>query len=99
MPAGLLVSRQAREAGSASFATNCAICHGVNGDGSGQRREAMRPPPANLTLPPWSEQTNAVRTYLAIRDGVPGTAMPAWRMLGDQKIWELVAYITSLASR
>ena len=32
------------------YAANCAICHGVNGDGRGQRREGMNPPPANLSL-------------------------------------------------
>lgn len=81
--------------GGVIFAANCAICHGVNRDGSGQRREGVNPPPANLTLPPWSEEKNAGRTYLAIRHGVPGTAMPSWPMLDDRQVWELVAYITS----
>jgi len=56
----------------------------------------MNPPPANLTLPPWSEEANAPRTYVAIRDGVRGTPMTSWAMLGDRRIWELVAYIGSL---
>jgi hypothetical protein len=56
----------------------------------------MDPRPANLTLPPWSEQANAPRTYLAIRDGVRGTAMYSWAILGDRQIWEVVAHITSL---
>jgi mono/diheme cytochrome c family protein len=55
----------------------------------------MNPPPANLTLPPWSEPANSGRTFLAVRDGVPRTAMPAWRMFSDKQVWELVAYITS----
>jgi len=95
-PAGLLASREAQQAGGVIFATNCAICHGAGGDGRGQRREGMNPPPANLTLPPWSEETSAGRTYLAIRNGVPRTAMPSWRMLDDRQIWDLVAYITLL---
>ncbi|MGA2843364.1 MAG: cytochrome c [Steroidobacteraceae bacterium] len=95
VPAGLLASREARQAGGVIFAANCAICHGVSGDGRGQRRESMNPPPANLTLPPWSEETSAGRTFLAIRNGVPGTAMPSWRILDDRQIWDLVAYITS----
>jgi high-affinity iron transporter len=94
-----LTSRAAQQAGAALFAANCAICHGVNADGNGERREGMTPPPTNLTLPPWSEQANAVRTYVAIRDGVQGTAMPAWRTLGEQRIWNLVAYIGSLGSQ
>jgi len=59
----------------------------------------LNPPPANLTLPPWSETANAGRTFLAIRNGVRRTAMPAWPALTDQQIWDLVAYITALRSR
>jgi high-affinity iron transporter len=95
-PAGVLSSAAARQAGAATFAAHCAICHGIHGDGQGQRKEGMSPPPANLTLPPWSEKANAPRTYVAIRDGVRGTPMTAWAMLGDRRIWELVAYIGSL---
>jgi mono/diheme cytochrome c family protein len=95
-PAGLLTSAAAQQAGAALFAANCAICHGSNADGSGRRREGMTPPPTNLTLPPWPERGNAARTYRVIRDGVQGTAMPAWRILGERQIWELVAYIETL---
>jgi mono/diheme cytochrome c family protein len=56
----------------------------------------MNPPPADLTLPPWSETANAGRTFLVIRNGVHGTAMPAWPALSDQEVWQVVAYITSL---
>jgi mono/diheme cytochrome c family protein len=52
MPVGLLTSREAQDAGAVIFAANCAICHGVKGDGRGQRREGINPPPANLTLLP-----------------------------------------------
>jgi high-affinity iron transporter len=99
VPAGLLASPQARQAGGIIYAANCAICHGVNGDGRGQRREGMNPPPANLTFPPWSAAASAGRTFLAIRNGVPGKAMPSWPMFSDQQIWSLVAYITSLKSQ
>jgi mono/diheme cytochrome c family protein len=56
----------------------------------------MSPVPANLTLPPWSQTATAGRTFLAIRNGIRQTAMPAWPMLSDQQIWQLIAYITSL---
>ena len=92
-PAGVLTSHDAQQAGGIIFAANCAICHGVNGDGRGQRREGMNPAPADLTLPPWSEEANAGRTFLAIRNGVPGTAMPSWLMFKGREIWDLVAYI------
>jgi len=95
-PAGLLASPQARQAGGAIYAANCAICHGSNGDGHGERREGMNPPPANLRLPPWSDAKSAGKAFLAIRSGVRGTAMPAWPSLTDQQIWSVIAYIVSL---
>ena len=80
--------------GAELFASRCSICHGVSGDGQGLRQEAISPPPANLTVPPWSDHPG--RTFLAIRQGVPGTAMAPWPMLSDQDTWELVAYIETL---
>ena len=59
----------------------------------------MDPRPANLTLPPWSDAANAGRTFLIIRNGVPGTAMSPWPSLSDRQIWDLVAYITSRDTR
>jgi mono/diheme cytochrome c family protein len=91
-----LASPEALAAGAVIFASNCAICHGVDADGRGQRREGMNPPPANLTVPPWSDRATAGRTFLAIRKGVPRTAMAPWPTLTDQQIWQLVAYVTSL---
>jgi high-affinity iron transporter len=78
------------------FAANCVICHGARGDGHGRRQESMVPPPANLTVPPWSERAGAARTFLAIRAGVPGSAMAAWPTLSDEQIWQLVAHIETL---
>jgi mono/diheme cytochrome c family protein len=96
-PADSLRSREVQQAGAAIFAANCAICHGARADGRGQRTEGMSPPPANLRLPPWSDTAAAGKTFLVIRNGVPGTAMPSWPALTDQQIWQVVAYITSLS--
>jgi len=56
----------------------------------------MIPAPANLTLPPWSERSSAGQAFLAIRYGVPGTAMAPWSSLSDAELWQLVAYIETL---
>jgi high-affinity iron transporter len=96
MPVGLLTSREAQDAGGVIFAANCAICHGAKGDGRGQRREGINPPPANLTLPPWSDEASAARMHGVIQNGMPGTAMASWPMLSDRQIWDVVAYIHSL---
>lgn len=96
VPPGLLESREARQRGRGLFVENCAICHGATGDGRGPRRVGIDPPPANLTVPPWSDSASAAQIYGAIHDGVHGTAMPSWRTLTDRQIWDLVAYIHSL---
>lgn len=56
----------------------------------------MIPPPANLTLPPWSERASAGQTFFAIRNGVLGTAMAPWPTLSEPEVWQLVAYIETL---
>lgn len=56
----------------------------------------MIPPPANLTLPPWSKRASARQMFLAIRNGVPGTAMTPWPSLSDLEVWQLVVYIQTL---
>jgi mono/diheme cytochrome c family protein len=96
LPPGLLASHQAREKGRDLFLKNCAICHGTNGDGNGARSVGMTPPPANLTIPPWSESSAAPRIFSAIRDGVAGSAMPRWTSLDNEQVRDLVAYVHSL---
>lgn len=96
MPPGLLASRAARKSGRQLFLENCAICHGQQGDGRGPRSRGMVPPPADLTKPPSAGSASAGQIYLTIRDGVAGSAMPSWRILGDRQIWDLVAYVHSL---
>lgn len=93
----MLSSGAARRAGARLFAEHCAICHGVAGDGQGLRQNDMaRRQAANLTLPPFSRRSHAGRTFLAIRNGIRGTAMAPWPSLSDRQTWELVAYIESL---
>jgi hypothetical protein len=34
--------------------------------------------------------------FYVIREGVHGTAMPSWKALPDDAIWDLVAYVLSV---
>ena len=95
-PHAFLASAAAREAGARIFAEHCAICHGTHGGGDGRERSFMTPPPANLTVPPWSRRNHAGLTFAAIRGGIRGTAMSPWPTLSDRRIWELVACIEAL---
>jgi mono/diheme cytochrome c family protein len=98
-PSGLLASREAQAAGAVIYAQSCAICHGASGNGNGARHEGLNPPPANLTLPPWSEASSAGRMFVAIRSGVARTAMPAWRTLSDEEVWNVIAFVHTLGNR
>ncbi len=95
-PSERLASPEARERGRHLFEEHCVICHGVAADGRGARREGMSRPPADLTDPIWRERTSARRAYFTIREGVSGTAMPAWRSLSPEETWDLVAYVLSV---
>ncbi len=87
----------ARERGERLFHASCALCHGVRGDGDGLRAHDLSSKPRDFTNPAWVASTTPLSTFLAVRDGVPGTSMPAWRSLDEQQIWDVVAYTRSLS--
>jgi mono/diheme cytochrome c family protein len=97
VPEGFLASAEARAAGAELFAANCALCHGERGDGRGARRSSLSTSPADLTHPGWQRRTSPRRLFYLIREGKPGTAMPAWKSLSEEETWALVAYVKSLA--
>ena len=89
-----------RARGEQVYRQSCALCHGENGDGRGPRSMGLDRRPANFTDPIWSRPDGASRAYHAITDGVPGTAMPAWRaVFSEDDRWALVAFITGVSER
>ncbi|HLK10612.1 MAG TPA: cytochrome c [Candidatus Binatia bacterium] len=95
VPAARLASPAARRRGAALFAEHCALCHGERGDGRGVRHEGLSTAPRDFTDPAWQQRTSPRRAFFAIREGVPGTAMPSWRALDDAQTWDLVARVLS----
>jgi mono/diheme cytochrome c family protein len=96
VPEERLSSPLAREAGRRLFLENCALCHGERADGHGARREALSQKPADFTDAAWRARSSPRRTYYAIREGVPGTPMPAWKGIDREQLWDLVAYLRSV---
>jgi mono/diheme cytochrome c family protein len=96
VPEVQLGSPEARARGRMLFVANCALCHGVRGDGQGVRSMGLAESPANFTDPDWRRGVTPRRAFFAIREGVHGTPMPAWKSLSENETWDLVAYVLSL---
>jgi len=78
------------------FGTYCVNCHGSSGHGDGPIGKALVPPAADLTVIGKKSDKELLKT---IRNGRPGTAMPAWKHdLSPQEILDVLAYIRTLAS-
>jgi predicted ferric reductase/mono/diheme cytochrome c family protein len=75
------------------FEANCATCHGAAGDGSGL------PGAADFTDVEFMRRKKPAEFFEAIRDGVEGTAMPAWGdTLSEMDIWDVLYYETTFAT-
>jgi cytochrome c oxidase cbb3-type subunit II len=91
-----LSSDEARRNGRDLFLKSCALCHGERGDGQGARASAFATPPRDFTSAAWRRSVTPEHVFRSIRDGIPGTAMPAWRALGDDSLANLTAYVLTL---
>jgi len=72
----------------------CTRCHGEKGDGNGPVAESLLPRPRVFTNAKFFNWLPDQRAYDAIRNGVPGTAMPAFgRILSDDDAKAMFAFI------
>jgi mono/diheme cytochrome c family protein len=90
------------KAGKAKYDVNCVGCHGTTGKGDGPAAAALNPKPQDHTDGKIMNAFNDKYLFDIIRGG--GVAvkkapiMPAAnKKLTDQEIWDMVAYIRSLA--
>jgi mono/diheme cytochrome c family protein len=91
-----VASAESQRAGRELFLRSCALCHGERGDGQGARTSAFATPPRDFTNAAWRRSATAPSVFRVIRDGLPGTAMPGWRALGDDALVDLTAYVLSI---
>ena len=79
--------------GRAIFVANCASCHGEAGDGSGLAGAA------DFSDVDFVRQAKPAELFESIRDGVEGTAMPAWGdQLSETEIWDVLYYERTFAT-
>lgn len=80
--------------GQALFQANCAFCHGGDGTGKNWIGQFMEPKARDLTQ--YSTQTLPLPVLKQrIRDGLPGTSMPAWQhVLKPAEVDAVAAYVS-----
>lgn len=75
----------------------CTVCHGTHGAADTPLGRILQPPPRNLADPVAMARINYTLIQEAIRDGKPGSSMPAWKqILNRQQIDDLTVYVESL---
>ena len=85
-----LGNAKAIDEGRETFNTTCTSCHGPDG-AAGEMGPALGAPARR-----YAQATDA-QIFEAIKNGIPGTQMPASRaVLGDDAVWKVAAYIRGL---
>jgi len=79
---------QGVEQGGALFQTHCTYCHGARGEGGRG---------ADLTTGQYRRGGSDANLYASIRNGIPGTEMPAVRATDDE-VWKMVAFVKRLGN-
>ena len=76
----------------------CVLCHGVKGKGDGKMAKAMTPKPRDFTCQAMMKDISDGQLFWIIRNGSKGSAMPGFKSLKDEQIWQLVFYIRQFSN-
>lgn len=80
--------------GESVFQENCAFCHAADGTGRNWIGSFLEPHPRDLTNRDFMASMTKARLRQVIREGLPGTSMPAWKaVLTEQEIQAIIAYV------
>lgn len=101
---GYIFSEENRSSGRRVYETYCIGCHGQNGLGDGEAASFLNPAPRNFVNGPFKffhsgepgplPLDSSLQT--TIRNGLPGSAMPAFPLLTEQEIKDVTNYLKSL---
>lgn len=88
------------------YREHCAHCHGITGDGNGPTAAFLNPYPRDYRLgmfkfksTPIGQRPTHDDLKKILTDGIPGTAMPSFRLLPEQEVEALVHYVKYLSLR
>lgn len=91
------VDQPALEKGKKIYQENCLPCHGATGGGDGPAAAVLKPKPRNFKEGKFSYGDSMAALKKTIKNGVNGTAMPAWGpTLKEHEIDAVIHYIKSL---
>lgn len=102
----LLISIDAygEDRGKVLYDSWCAQCHGYEGKGDGYAKDFTFPQPRDFTVgtykftsTPTGEPPTDDDLKSMIRNGNPGTSMPAWKRFSDDEVNSLVEYLKRFA--
>jgi len=74
----------------------CKQCHGMQGDGKGAMASLLKPKPRNFTCNKTMNGISDGQLFWIIKNGSPGTSMPAYSYLSEKQVWQLIHYIRTL---
>lgn len=81
--------------GEGLYQQNCAFCHAADGTGRNWIGTFLEPHPRDLTAPEFMSAMTRERLAGVIKEGLPGTSMPAWKsVLSETDIQAVIAYIS-----
>lgn len=88
-----------RQQGQLLYRTLCASCHGAEGHGDGPSAADSKPPPRDFSHGMWKFGITPAAIRKVIRDGIPGTPMPASPTLSERDLDDLVTHVLTMAPR
>jgi mono/diheme cytochrome c family protein len=99
------LSAQTAQPGKLTYDKWCAGCHGDTGKGDGYGAAFMLPRPRDFTLGVFQIRTTAsgelptdADLFRVVEEGMPGTAMPAWKSrLSKQEQADVIAYLKTFS--
>lgn len=90
--------------GELTYLATCAGCHGKLGRGDGAASADLNPKPANLTAGVFKFKSTPEGSFPShedlrrtLRQGVPGSSMPAWDLHAESELSAVIAYLMETA--
>jgi mono/diheme cytochrome c family protein len=101
---GYVFSEDRRSSGRRVYETYCIGCHGQNGLGDGEASVFLNPKPRNFVNGQYKffyfgesgPYPSTASLQVTIRNGIQGSAMPAFPLLANQELNDVITYIKSL---